>query len=105
MVSGRMQDGRVELERSAEDRKPIVQRLTRIEGQVRGIRAMVEQDRYCLDELTQINAVVAALREVSVMIMGQHVDQALQLAESEENRADALNDVRAIVRAAMRAKQ
>ena len=105
MVSGRMQDGRVELERSVEDRKPIVQRLTRIEGQVRGLRAMVEQDRYCLDELTQINAVVAALREVSVMIMGQHVDQALQLAESEENRADALNDVRAIVRAAMRAKE
>ena len=104
MVAGRMQDGRVELERNDEDRKPIIQRLTRIEGQVRGLRLMVEEDRYCLDELNQISAITAALREVSLIIMGQHVDQALHLAESEENRADALNDVRAIVRVAMRAK-
>ena len=100
-----MQDGRVEIERGEEDRKPIVQRLTRIEGQVRGLRAMVEEDRYCLDELHQISAITAALREVSLMLMGQHVDQALRLAERQENRPDALNDVRAVVRAAMRAKE
>lgn len=99
-----MQDGRVELERSDEDRKPLVKRLTLIEGQVRGLRVMIEQDRYCLDELNQISAITAALREVSLMLMGQHVDQALHLAESEDNRVDALNDVRAIVRAAMRAR-
>lgn len=104
MVTGRMQDGRVELERSDEDRKPLVKRLTLIEGQVRGLRVMIEQDRYCLDELNQISAITAALREVSLMLMGQHVDQALHLAESEDNRVDALNDVRAIVRAAMRAR-
>lgn len=105
MVAGRMQDGRVELERNDQDRKPIIKRLTRIEGQVRGLRAMVEEDRYCLDELNQISAITAALREVSMMLMGQHVDQALRLAESEENRADALIDVRAIVRAALRTKE
>ena len=100
-----MQDGRVELERSDEDRKPITRRLTRIEGQVRGLRSMIEEDRYCLDELNQISAITAALREVSLIIMGQHVEQALRLAEREEHRADALNDVRAIVRAAMRGKE
>lgn len=104
MITGRMQDGRVELERDQEDRKPIITRLTRIEGQVRGLRAMVEEDRYCLDELNQISAITAALREVSLLLMGQHVDQALQLAEMGENRTDALNDVRAVVRAALRAK-
>ena len=65
---------------------------------------MVEEDRYCLDELNQISAITAALREVSLLLMGQHVDQALQLAESGENRTDALNDVRAVVRAALKAK-
>lgn len=104
MVTGRMQDGRVELERDQEDRKPIITRLTRIEGQVRGLRAMVEENRYCLDELNQISAITAALREVSLLLMGQHVDQALQLAENGENRTDALNDVRAVVRAALRTK-
>ncbi len=102
MVSGHIEGGRVELERSESERRPIVQRLTRIEGQVRGVRAMVEDDRYCLDELHQLSAITAALREVSLMILEQHVEQAIRLAESAADRAVALDDIRAVTRAAQR---
>lgn len=49
-------------------------RLSRIEGQIRGIRRMVEEDRYCVDILTQTRAVVAALRGVEDLIMETHLD-------------------------------
>jgi DNA-binding FrmR family transcriptional regulator len=48
-------------------------RLNRIEGQVRGIRRMVQEDRYCIDILAQTAAVVSALRGVEDMIMAQHL--------------------------------
>ncbi len=44
-------DGRLHLHRTAEEKEPLLQRLGRIEGQVRGVRQMVEDDRYCLDEM------------------------------------------------------
>ncbi len=47
--------------------------LRRIEGQVRGVLRMVEQDRYCVDVLTQINAVRAALHKVEEQILRDHV--------------------------------
>jgi len=60
--------GRLLLHRTAEEREPILHRLRRIEGQVRGLQQMIEQDRYCLDEIQQANAVCAAMREVIVLI-------------------------------------
>ncbi len=48
-------------QRGANERKDLTDRLSRIEGQVRGIRAMVEEDRYCVDIMTQVSAVRAAL--------------------------------------------
>ena len=49
---------------NAKDRKSLQARLGRIEGQVRGIQKMVEEDRYCIDCLTQVNATRAALESV-----------------------------------------
>jgi CsoR family transcriptional regulator, copper-sensing transcriptional repressor len=49
-------------------------RLNRIEGQVRGISRMVEEDRYCIDVITQIGAVRAALRKVEEKILRDHVE-------------------------------
>jgi DNA-binding FrmR family transcriptional regulator len=51
----------------------IVKRLHRIEGQVRGIERMVEDERYCIDILTQIAAVQTALESVSVKLLEEHV--------------------------------
>ena len=48
-------------------------RLRRIEGQVRGLQRMVDEDTYCIDVLTQVNSVVAALRAVGMGLLDDHV--------------------------------
>ena len=55
------------------DKDAIVNRLHRIEGQVRGIERMVEEERYCIDVLTQIAAVQTALESLSVTLLEDHV--------------------------------
>lgn len=51
----------------------LVTRLRRIEGQVRGVEGMVDDDRYCIDVLTQVSAVTRALQEVAVGLLDDHV--------------------------------
>ena len=54
--------------------KPQIQvRLSRLEGQVRGIHRMVDEERYCIDILTQVNAVKAALDKVAIALLDDHV--------------------------------
>ena len=60
-------------DRTPEEYRALVNRLSRIEGQVRGIRAMVEKDVYCTDILVQVAAVTAALNGFSKELLGQHV--------------------------------
>ncbi len=55
------------------DKDALVKRLHRIEGQVRGIERMVEEERYCIDVLTQIGAVTTALESVAFEILDDHV--------------------------------
>jgi CsoR family transcriptional regulator, copper-sensing transcriptional repressor len=65
-------------------------RLSRIEGQVRGIARMVDEDRYCIDIVTQISAARAALRRVEEEILRDHVahcvEHALTSGDAEEQR-------------------
>ena len=56
------------------DKDALIRRLHRIEGQVRGIERMVEEDRYCVDVLTQISAVTTALESVAFVILDDHVN-------------------------------
>jgi DNA-binding FrmR family transcriptional regulator len=56
------------------DKDALVKRLHRIEGQVRGIERMIEEDRYCVDVLTQIGAVSTALESLAFRILDEHVD-------------------------------
>ena len=56
------------------DKDALVKRLHRIEGQVRGIERMVEDDRYCIDILTQISAVTTALESLGFRILDDHVN-------------------------------
>ena len=60
-------------ERSEEDRKKLINRLSRIEGQIRGIRAMVERDAYCPDILVQSAAVNAAINAFNREIVAGHI--------------------------------
>ena len=56
------------------DKEALVKRLHRIEGQVRGIERMVEEERYCIDILTQISAVTTALESLAFRILDDHVN-------------------------------
>ena len=63
-------------------------RLSKIEGQVRGIAKMVEDKRYCIDIITQIAAVQAALQRVEDAILKDHVSHCIEHAISSGNKAD-----------------
>ena len=60
-------------ERSPEEAKRLTNRLSRIEGQIRGIRGMVEKDAYCTDILTQVAAANAALKAFSKELLAEHI--------------------------------
>ena len=73
---------------SSEIKTSCLKRLKRIEGQVRGIAGMVETDRYCIDDVTQIAAARAALRRVEEEILRDHVAHCVEHAISSGNKAD-----------------
>ncbi len=70
----------------------LLKRLRRVEGQVRGIEGMVEEDRYCIDVLTQISAVQAALDKVALGLLDEHARHCVMGAEGElqADRTDEL---------------
>ncbi|GAB4074036.1 metal-sensing transcriptional repressor [Barrientosiimonas marina] len=74
--------------RTYEEKQAVSNRLKRIEGQVRGIQKMIEQDRYCIDILVQINAINAALKKVGFSVAERHmkhcVSNAVQTGEGNE---------------------
>jgi DNA-binding FrmR family transcriptional regulator len=65
----------------------LIKRLRRIEGQVAGIERMVEEDRYCIDVLTQISAVQAALDKVALGLLDDHANHCVVGAEPSEREA------------------
>jgi DNA-binding FrmR family transcriptional regulator len=75
------------------DKPKLLNRLSRIEGQVRGISRMVEEDRYCIDVLTQIQAVRAALARVETELLKDHLNHcivtAIEGGNPEEQRQKA----------------
>ncbi|MBB3175136.1 DNA-binding FrmR family transcriptional regulator [Endobacter medicaginis] len=94
-------DGRVLLERTPDERAPILRRLRLAEGQIRGLIEMVEADRYCGDELQQLAAVRAALREVSVVLATQHMEAAALHALESGEREPVLKDMMTVLRRAL----
>jgi CsoR family transcriptional regulator, copper-sensing transcriptional repressor len=73
----------------AEDKEALVRRLHRIEGQVRGIERMVEDDRYCIDILTQVAAVNTALESLAFRILDDHVNHCVAGALASGDAAQA----------------
>jgi CsoR family transcriptional regulator, copper-sensing transcriptional repressor len=65
-----------------------LKRLQRVEGQVRGVARMVEEDRYCIDVVTQVSAVRAALRAVEEEILRDHAATCVEHAISSGNKAE-----------------
>ncbi|MCI8484043.1 MAG: metal-sensing transcriptional repressor [Lachnospiraceae bacterium] len=60
-------------ERSEKEYKDLIHRLSRIEGQIRGIKGMVEKDAYCIDILTQVAAANAALNSFNKVLLAEHI--------------------------------
>jgi DNA-binding FrmR family transcriptional regulator len=71
------------------DKEALVKRLHRIEGQVRGIERMVDDDRYCIDILTQISAVNTALESLAFQILDEHVKHCVTGALTSGDEKDA----------------
>jgi CsoR family transcriptional regulator, copper-sensing transcriptional repressor len=66
------------------DKEQLTKRLSRIEGQVRGVSKMVEEERYCIDVLTQIGAIQAALDKVALGLIDDHTRHCVVDAEAGE---------------------
>lgn len=60
-------------ERTGTEEKDLMNRLNRVEGQIRGIKSMVEEERYCVDILTQVSAVQAALNSFNKILLSNHI--------------------------------
>ncbi|MFO6463437.1 metal-sensitive transcriptional regulator [Jannaschia sp. KMU-145] len=71
-----------------ENREAALKRLKRLEGQVRGVARMVEEDRYCVDILTQIAAVRAALKGVEKLVIEDHASHCIEDALASGDRTD-----------------
>jgi DNA-binding FrmR family transcriptional regulator len=84
-----------------EDKEALIKRLHRIEGQVTGIERMVEEDRYCIDVLTQISAVQAALDKVALGLLDDHARHCVLGADGSE-RAEKTAELMASVGRLMR---
>ena len=82
-------------------RDQLLSRLRRIEGQVRGVAAMVEDDRYCIDVLTQIGAVQAALDKVALGLLDDHARHCVAGGD-DELKADRTDELMAAVGRLMR---
>ena len=76
-------------------------RLRRIEGQVRGVQGMVEDDRYCIDILTQIGAIQAALDKVALGLMDEHARHCV-IGAAEDRQAEKTDELMAAVARLMR---
>jgi DNA-binding FrmR family transcriptional regulator len=74
----------------ADDKDAILKRLRRVEGQVRGLQRMVDEDAYCIDVLTQVSAATKALQAVALELLDDHLDHCVRQAVAEGgSEADA----------------
>jgi CsoR family transcriptional regulator, copper-sensing transcriptional repressor len=83
------------------DKDALLKRLRRIEGQVRGVERMVEEERYCIDVVTQITAIEAALDKVALGLLEEHAQHCVIGAEAgkqEERTTELMGAVRRLLR-------
>jgi DNA-binding FrmR family transcriptional regulator len=86
----------------SEDKEALLKRLRRMEGQVRGLQQMVEDNRYCLDIVQQINSLSAAAREVSLLVLEDHLRGCVQDAIKADRSDDAIKEMVTVLGKALR---
>ena len=79
-------------ERSEKEYKDLLNRLSRIEGQVRGVKAMVERDAYCTDIITQVSAINSALNSFNKVLLANHIKTCVtkDIKDGKEETVDEL---------------
>ncbi len=82
----------------AENKEDLAERLSRIEGQVRGIKRMVDREAYCIDILTQITSLVAASEKVATILLKDHLDHCVREAiEKGEDPTEKTEEAKAAI--------
>jgi DNA-binding FrmR family transcriptional regulator len=89
----------------ANSKTSMLKRLNRIEGQVRGLSRMVEEDRYCIDIVTQISAVRAALRRVEEEVLSEHVAHCVEHAIASGDKDDQRQKIAELMEVVRRAER
>ena len=88
-------------ERSDKEYKDLINRLNRIEGQVRGVKAMLEKDAYCTDIITQVSAVTAALNSFNKVLLSQHMKTCV-IEDIKQGKEETIDDLLTILQKLMR---
>jgi DNA-binding FrmR family transcriptional regulator len=84
------------------DKASLVRRLRRIEGQVRGVERMVDEERYCIDILTQLSAIASGLDAVALKLLSDHVQSCVAGALASRDRGAADEKTRELLEAVER---
>jgi DNA-binding FrmR family transcriptional regulator len=79
------------------NKKDLQDRLRRIEGQIRGIQRMVDEDKYCIDILTQLNSATAALKAVGMGLLNEHVRHCVKDSIDQGNSDEKVEELLAAV--------
>ena len=88
-------------QRNEKDYRDLMNRLKRIEGQVRGIQGMLEEDRYCVDILTQVSAVQSALNSFNKVLLSNHIKSCV-LEDIQAGKEEAVDELCATLQKLMK---
>jgi len=80
------------------NKESVQNRLRRIEGQVRGLQRMVDEEKYCIDILTQVNSVQAALEQVSLLLTEDHLRHCVVDAVQEGKSDEKIDEIMAVLK-------
>jgi DNA-binding FrmR family transcriptional regulator len=83
--------------RTDSEKRAVINRLKRIEGQVRGLQKMIEEDRYCVDTLIQISAVTKALNKVGYSLLERHTHHCVASAIQQGEGDEAIDELMKVV--------
>ncbi|MFD1020460.1 metal-sensing transcriptional repressor [Thalassobacillus hwangdonensis] len=84
--------------RTKDEKQKVLDRLKRIEGQVRGIQKMVEEDRYCVDILVQISAIDSALKQAGFSLMERHTKHCVSDAIKSGNGDESIEELMKVMK-------
>jgi DNA-binding FrmR family transcriptional regulator len=86
----------------SKDKDELLTRMRRVEGQARGVQKMIEADRYCPDVIQQLTAISRAVREVSLLLLQDHVEGCVTDAIQHDHGEEMVKELITVVRRAMR---